>query len=233
MLDGRKILAIIPARGGSKRLPKKNILPLAGKPLIAWTIDAAIKSQAFAEVMVNTDDNEIAEISCNYGATIPFIRPGYLGEDTSTSVDVIKHTLLWYKNNGVNFTEVVLLQPTSPLRNEKDITVAIELYKLKNAASVLSVTEVDHPTNWCNTLDSSLSMKGFIKTDNRGERSQDFDKEYRLNGAIYIWNVEKFLIEGKTIIEPSFASVMVRNRSVDIDEKIDFDLAEFLLSQVR
>jgi len=228
--ENRKVLAIIPARGGSKRLPRKNILPLAGKPLIAWTIEAAINSQVFEQVIVNTDDAEIAEISESFGATIPFIRPATLASDTASSIDVIKHTLLWYQEKGIYFTDVVLLQPTSPLRNSEDIIIAINSYNQKKASTVLSVCEVDHPTQWCNSLDNSLSMNGFIKEKTGKSRSQDFDKEYRLNGAIYIWDVSKFLAQNSTVIEPSFATIMPRSRSIDIDEEIDFKIAEALLS---
>ena len=230
MNSNQRILAIIPARGGSKRLPRKNILPLAGKPLIAWTIEAAINSQMFSEVMVNTDDDEIAKVSSELGAKIPFIRPNELASDTASSNDVIKHTLLWYRDKGINFTEVVLLQPTSPLRSSDDIIAALDLYNKKNASSVLSVCEVDHPTAWCNILDESLSLKGFIKENVRKLCSQDIDKEYRLNGAIYILNVVKFLAKNSTVLEPSFAAIMPRSRSIDIDEKIDFDIAEAILT---
>lgn len=228
MTNCRKVLAIIPARGGSKRLPRKNILPLAGKPLIAWTIEAARNSQIFDEIIVNTDSQEISDIAKSFGASIPFIRPAILSSDTAGSIDVVKHTLEWYHNEGIYFNDVVLLQPTSPLRNEDDIKSAYDLYIAKRASSVLSVCEVDHPTAWCNRLDESLSMNGFIKS--QGSRSQDLEKEYRLNGAIYIWEVKQLLNQSKTIIEPSFASIMPRNRSVDIDEDIDFKIAQAIIS---
>lgn len=229
MIDKKKVLAVIPARGGSKRLPRKNILPLSGKPMIAWTIDAAIKSKLFDEIMVNTDDYEIAQISEKYGAKVPFTRPEELSGDNSSSIDVIIHTLEWYKERGVSFTEVILLQPTSPLRNEIDIKVAYEQFRAKKAASVLSVCEVDHPTSWCNTLGSSLSMHNFIKREQVGLRSQDIETEYRINGAIYIWNVAQLLNNHTAIIEPSYAFIMPRERSIDIDEKIDFEIAQVLM----
>jgi CMP-N-acetylneuraminic acid synthetase len=231
MSNDKKVLAIIPARGGSKRLPKKNILSLAGKPLIAWTIEAALQSCVFDDVIVSTDDNEIAEVSTSFGAKVPFIRPERLASDTAASVDVIKHALLWYREKGINFTEVVLLQATSPLRNSNDIKAAFDIYRHRNASSVLSVCEVDHPTHWCNTLDASLSMNSFIKESDVKSRSQDFDNEYRLNGAIYILNVEQFLARNVTILMPSFASIMPRIRSIDVDTKLDFDFADFLMDK--
>lgn len=224
----KKVLAIIPARGGSKRLPRKNVLSLAGKPLIAWTIEAAINSQIFDEIVVSTDDKEIAETSTIYGAKVPFIRPVNLACDTAKSIDVIKHTLEWFQDNNIYFTDVVLLQPTSPLRNEEDIKCAYNLYNLRGASSVISVCEVDHPSAWANRLDESLSMDNFVKKLEK--RSQGLDREYRLNGAIYIWKVEKLLEQSSTIIMPSFASIMPRSRSIDIDEEIDFKIAQAIMT---
>ncbi len=233
MRDNKKILAIIPARGGSKRLPGKNIKNLGGKPLIAWTIEAAIESNLFDEIMVNTDSKEIAKEAQKFGASTPFIRPEKLASDTASSLDMVKHTLEYYKEQGSRFTTVILLQPTSPLRTSNDIINAYQLFDKKNATSVLSVCEVDHPTSWCNTLNKSLSMKGFIKPSISKNRSQDFDSEYRLNGAIYIWNVNTFLESNDTIIEPSFASIMPRERSIDIDEEIDFIIASALIDKLK
>lgn len=228
MYKDKKILAIIPARGGSKRLPRKNILPLAGKPLIAWTIEAAKESAVFSEIMVNTDDQEIAGVANEHGANIPFFRSLELGSDTASSLDVVMDTLNWYKENGTVFDIVILLQPTSPLRNANDIIQAVDLFLEKDASSVLSVCEVDHPVQWANTLDDSLSMDNFIRDEAKGKRSQDLDVNFRLNGAIYVWNVEELLLKNENILKPAFAYVMPRNRSVDIDDDIDLKFAELI-----
>lgn len=233
MYKNKKILAVIPARGGSKRLPGKNIKDLCGKPLIAWTIDSALKSNLFDEVMVNTDDIEIAEISKGYGATVPFIRSTELATDTASSMDVVIQTVNFYLENEKNFDIVLLLQPTSPLRTSQDIINAINLYLEKNANSVLSVCEVDHPVQWSNTLNDSLSMDSFIRESIKGKRSQDLETNYRLNGAIYIWDSIQLLQCRETIISPSFAYVMNRKSSVDIDEEIDFKYAKLLLGEER
>lgn len=229
MYRDKKILAIIPARGGSKRLPGKNIKKLCGKPLIAWTIEAALKSKIFDEVMVNTDDHTIAYISKENGASIPFIRSSELATDTASSVDVILHTIKYYQGIKTDFDIVVLLQPTSPLRTYEDIVSAVNLFIDKRANSVISVCEVDHPIQWTNTLNESLSMDSFIRDEVKGKRSQDLETNYRLNGAIYIWATKSFINVSETIISPSFAYIMSKEGSVDIDEDIDFLVATKLL----
>lgn len=229
MYNNKKILAIIPARGGSKRLPGKNIKELAGKPLIAWTIEAALQSEIFDTIMVSTDDSEIARLSKLYGADVPFIRDSELSTDTSSSIDVVLDTLRFYENKNENFNIVILLQPTSPLRESNDIIGALQLFEDNKAESVISVCEVDHPVQWCNELSNSLSMDSFFKEEYKNKRSQDFSKSYRLNGAIYIWDKEHFISEKNVIIPKSFAYVMDKNSSVDIDEEIDFIIAEALL----
>lgn len=230
MYKEKTVLAIIPARGGSKRLPGKNKLDLFGKPLIAWTIDAAINSKVFDEVMVSTDDKEIAEIAIKHSASIPFMRSENLSTDTASSLDVVEDIITLYKHNNKHYDIVVLLQPTSPLRDSDDIVNALDTFVVKEANSVLSVCEVDHPLQWCNSLDETLSMESFLKVSVKNSRSQNLETYYRLNGAIYIWDVDSFLQKKESILPPSFATIMPRERSVDIDEKIDFLLAEALLN---
>lgn len=225
MIGGKKVLAIIPARGGSKRLPKKNILPLAGKPLIAWTIEAAKKSKYIDKVIVSSDDKEILNISKEYNVdTIK--RPPELSTDTSTTFDAVKHVL----ENTDYHDYTILLQPTSPLRNEKHIDEAFEVLIDKNADAVISVCEADHPPQWYNVLPEDKSMTHFLKEDIKNKRSQDLGKYYRINGAIYICNTKK-LLENKTFFlnKNIFAYVMDRYYSVDIDEYIDFKIAECLI----
>jgi len=223
-----KILAVIPARGGSKRLPRKNILPIAGKPLIAWTIESAVDSGIFDKVIVNTDDDEIATAALKYGAEIPFIRPQELALDISSSIDVLIHTIQWYKANDIEFTHVALLQPTSPLRSGIDISNAWDLIIEKGAISVISVCEVEHPIQWTYNLDASGVMSSLFKDSDK--RSQDYQKNYRLNGAIYIVNTD-FLLEHKKILtsDHSVGYLMSRVASVDIDDLLDFKFAEFII----
>ena len=226
-------LAVIPARGGSKRLPKKNILPLCGKPLIAWTIEAAINSNCFNEVVVSTDDDIIKETAIKYGASVPFVRPKEFATDTASSFDAIKHTVEFYKNEmNREFDFIVILQPTSPLRTATNIQEAILQCTNLNADSVISVCEAEHSPLWMNTLPDDKSMDRFINDNIKNLRSQDLPKYYRLNGAIYIVKAERFLKEKSVFLSKNtFAYIMNTEQSVDIDNRIDFELADLLMSK--
>jgi len=226
MAQNKTFLAIIPARGGSKRLANKNILTLKDKPLITWSIDAGLDSKYIDKVVVSSDSENILDISHKYKAeTIK--RPEYLANDTATTIDAIFHTL----DNVERYDYIILLQATSPLRNSHHIDEAIELLESKNADAIVSVCEMEHSPLWSNTLDKNLSMKGFLKDELLNIRSQDLDTYYRLNGAIYICKVDR-LIEEKTffIKDNIYAYVMDKKNSIDIDEEIDFKMAEFFLN---
>ena len=220
-MSRKKFLAIIPARGGSKRLPRKNVLDLEGKPLIAWSIEAGLQSDYIDKVVVSSDDAEILAVSEKFGAEI-VKRPDALSSDSSTTFDAIKHTI----DNVEGYEYVVLLQPTSPLRSAKQIDEAIELLEAKNADAVVSVCEMEHSPLWSNTLDNSLSMDNFLSDEVLNKRSQDLETYFRLNGAIYICKIEKLLEEKSFFLKENiFAYVMSRESSVDIDEEIDFKMA--------
>ncbi|MGX5913510.1 cytidylyltransferase domain-containing protein [Aliidiomarina sp. Khilg15.8] len=221
-------VAIIPARGGSKRLPGKNIRDLAGKPLIAWTIEAAIQSGCFDRVIVSTDDEKIAEISRQYGAEVPFMRPPELANDTATSDSVIKHVVEWLEeNSNTEVKTVALLQPTSPLRTAQHIQESYALLNEKNANAVISVGEVSTRLELCNYLPEDNSLSEFI-SDVR--RTQEMKHLYELNGAIYILT-GNMIGDIKRAYEKgahSYGYVMSEENSTDIDTEIDFKWAEFL-----
>ena len=223
----KTFLAIIPARGGSKRLPRKNILDLCGKPLISWSIEAALKSKYISKVVVSSDDEEILNISSNFGADI-IKRPYELANDTATTFDTVKHTI----DNFENYDYIVLLQPTSPLRNEKHIDEAIELLEEKQADAIVSVCEMDHSPLWSNTLPEDGNMRGFLREEILNKRSQDLEKYYRLNGAVYICKTDK-LLENKSFFlkDNIFAYIMDKKNSIDIDEEIDFEIAKVLINK--
>ena len=223
----KRVLAIIPARVGSKRIPGKNIFPVAGKPLIAWTIEAAKKSKYIDRIIVSTDDQKIKRISEEFGAEVPFIRPNHLATDEAGSVDVIKHAI---SAIGEKFTYIVLLQPTSPLRTTEDIDNAIEKLDGKTKA-VVSVCETSHSPLWCNNLPEDLSMADFLKPEITGKRSQDLPKYYRLNGALYVSETDYFYQNNNFFGKKTKAFIMPPVRSVDVDEEIDLAFAEFLLSR--
>ncbi|HDZ33955.1 MAG TPA: acylneuraminate cytidylyltransferase family protein [Pseudoalteromonas sp.] len=228
MIDNKKVLAIIPARGGSKRLPRKNILPLIGKPLIAWTIEAGLGCKYIDKVIVSSDDDEILKISQNFGADI-IKRPEKLASDTSSSFDALKHTI----ESIDRYDYIILLQATSPLRHYKHIDEAIELLIEKNANAIVSVCEMDHSPLWSNKIDKNLSMQGFLREEVLNKRSQDLEKYYRLNGAIYICEVKKLLQQESFFLKENiYAYKMDRKSSIDIDEDIDFKIASLLIPDV-
>jgi len=230
MNKNKKVLAIIPARGGSKRLPHKNILDLNGKPLIAWTIEAAKQSKFIDKLIVSTDDDKIAEISMQYGAEVPFIRPKNLASDTASSLDVVLHAIHFFKEKEVQFDYVLLLQPTSPLRTNEDIDNAFNLLNDKTKA-VVSVCETEHSPLWSNTLPADLSMKDFIKPEIRNMRSQDLPKYYRLNGAVYISDINYMIQNDGFIGDNTKAFIMPIQRSIDVDYKTDFVMCKLLMKE--
>lgn len=230
MYKGKKILALIPARGGSKGLPRKNIKPLLDKPLIAWTIKQAQESGYIDSLIVSTDSEEIASIAKRYGATVPFLRPQKLATDKARAVDVIFHAIDFVEKQGTGYDILVLLQPTSPLRIAKDIDLAIEQLFSEKAEAVVAVSEVDHHPYIMNTLPASRSMKNFIKPEIMNKNRQEFPSYYRINGAVYVAFVDYFRKNNGFIGNNTFAYVMPKERSVDIDIELDFKMCEVLLN---
>ncbi|MCX5715312.1 MAG: acylneuraminate cytidylyltransferase family protein [Candidatus Omnitrophica bacterium] len=228
MHKNKKILCLIPARDGSKGIPKKNIKPLMGKPLIAWTIGQAKKSKYIDRIIVSTDSEEIAGISRRYGAQTPFLRPEGLSRDSSTGMDVILHAIGWMEKNDKTYDLLIYLQPTSPLRTSKDIDNAIELLFLKKAQSIISVCEAEHHPYLMNILPKDKCMKGFIKKGHVNKNRQELAPFYRLNGAIFLsrWD---YIKQRKSFFgKKAFAYVMPAESSIDIDKRIDFKFAEFM-----
>ena len=226
-----KNLAIIPARSGSKGIKDKNIKVLNGKPLIAYTIEAAIKSKMFDEVMVSTDSIEYAEIAKLYGAKVPFMRNSELSNDTASSWDVVRDVLHKYKEAGKEFDTVALLQPTSPLRTGKDIIEGYKLMDDRLANSIIGVCEVDHSPLWMNTLPEDNSMGNFINTKVVGLSRQKLEKYYRINGAIYIMKTEHLNNVDNIYNDKCYALIMDKRKSIDVDDEYDFLFAEVLFSR--
>ncbi len=233
MFDGKRILAIIPARGGSKGLPGKNIRPLGEKPLICWSIEAANQSQYIDSVTVNTDSPEIADISQKVGARIPFLRPETLATDTASSHDVIIHTIDWYERHGEYYDLLLLLQPTSPLRTSRDIDQAIELFFQQETQAIVSVCLCDHHPWWTNSLPDDSNMRDFLRPEVLKTNRQGLPPHYRLNGAIYLADIDFLRSNGSFFGAKTFALKMAKEHSIDIDDIIDFQLAEVLLDSSR
>ncbi|MFT7860918.1 MAG: acylneuraminate cytidylyltransferase family protein [Sulfurimonas sp.] len=230
MYKDKKILAIIPARGGSKRLPKKNLLPLDGTPLIGWSIEEARRSKYIDTLIVSTDSTEIQEVAHAFGAQTPFLRPSELAADDTRSIDVVIHAIEFY--GAQKYDYVILLQPTSPLRDVDDIDSAIEYFFEKEATSVIGVCEVEHSPLWSNTLDETKSMDNFLDQKYNNARSQDLPVYYRINGAFYMSKVDSVLKnETFFVTHDIYAHIMSQEHSVDIDTFIDFTTAEAILKQ--
>ena len=230
MIDHGKLLALIPARGGSERLPGKNLLLLAGKPLIEWSIDASLSSRFIDKVIVSTEDPDIADSAQAAGAEVPFRRPRFLASSSASSMDVVQHALIELEKRGEAFEYVLLLQPTSPLRNSHHIDNAIELMRSKGADAVISVTETEHPIEWTMALPESLSLEGVFGSEFH-RRTQDLPVRYMINGAIYLARCH-CVKEMKTFFlrKNVFGYIMERNVSIDIDTSFDLKVAETLLS---
>ena len=225
------MIAIITARGGSKGMPRKNVLPFCGKPLIAHTIEAARGSQAIDKIIVSTDNEEIAEISREFGAEVPFVRPEELASDTASSRDVMLHTLLFLEDQGWPVESFCLLQPTSPLRIAEDIDGAFKIFQERSADSVLSVTPFEHPVQWA----VEVRERGLLvpREKLKPARRQDSTEYYRPNGAIYIFRTAFFKNSLEYSGNNSYGYIMPPERSVDIDTRLDFVVAEAIAHHLK
>lgn len=224
-----KRLAVIPARSGSKGLLNKNIRLLSGKPLMAYSIEAARDSELFDRIYVSTDSEQYKEVGEDYGASVPFLRPENLAGDTASSWDVVKHALAVFEEMGEDYEEIALLQPTSPLRSAEDIRMAHNLMEEKKAHAVIGVCPMEHSPLWSNTLPQNGSMAGFVRSEVMCSGRQALPEYYRINGAMYF--IKKACLENIEQLYENrcFAYVMPVERSVDIDTAVDFYLAEALL----
>ena len=233
MINGKSVFAIIPARGGSKGLPKKNIMPLAGKPLIAWSIEAAKRSNYIDHCIVSTDNKEIANVAKLHGCEVPFLRPKHLALDETPSIDVIIDAINFYVKKTINYNYLVLLEPTSPLRNSNDIDIALN--KLNNnrekADSIVGVSKVEstHPV-----FDVKINKDGLIEPyigkSFNVLRRQNIDELYFFEGSLYISDTEVLLNKKSFYHERTLPYIVPRWKSLEIDEMVDLIMAEALIS---
>jgi CMP-N,N'-diacetyllegionaminic acid synthase len=230
MFMDNTILGLVPARGGSKGLPGKNIKEIMGKPLIAYTIEEALKSSCIDRVVVSTEDDKIARISKDFGAEVPFKRPSAFATDEASSIDVVLHALRFLQKQGPLTDSIMLLQPTSPLRSREDIDRAIELFYKSRADTLVSVHSMAHHPFNCLAVDGDY-WNYLVKPPPNVTRRQEYKQRYYcINGAIYLSRVEFFLehrtfvVEGRTILY-----IMDPRNGIDIDDIDDFHLAENLL----
>lgn len=228
MYENKTFLAIIPARSGSKGIADKNIKELNQKPLMAYTIEACVTSGIFDEILVSTDSPKYAHIAEGYGASVPFLRPDELAADNASTNDVILHVLREMNRSGKEFDYFMLLQPTSPLRNEKHIRESAGLLFDKQADSVISICRSDSAPY----LDVQLTKTGELKTalsDGKQIRRQDQAMNYKINGAIYLISTNCFLKYRNFYKGRTFPYFMNKTESIDIDDDFQFKIAELLL----
>ena len=228
-----EVLVLIPARGGSKGLPGKNIKPLEGTPLIAHSINHAKGSKYVTRIIVSTDDQEIANVAKQYGAEIPFMRPQELATDTAIAVDTYIYTLNKLKHDEAYEPDIlIILQPTSPLRASEDIDNAIEIYKEKQADSVIGVVEYEHPLARAKKILEDGRMLPYLESEGqRLQNRQQMKKAFSPNGAVYVLN-PKLVKETKTYYTSNtFPYIMSREKAVDIDTIDDFNLAIYYLKK--
>jgi N-acylneuraminate cytidylyltransferase len=225
VIHGKSVLAIIPARGGSKGVPRKNIRDLAGKPLIAWTIAAAKASQYIDRLVLSSDDEEIIQVARAHGCEVPFVRPAELARDETPGIDPVLHALEVLPG----YDYVVLLQPTSPLRAAEDIDGCITRCAESGAPGCVSVTEPDHHPQWMYTLSGGGALQPI--TEQHGVRRQDLPQVYALNGAVYVVQTARLQEARAFLGAGTLGYVMPAHRSIDIDTEYDLALAACLLQQ--
>jgi len=224
------ILPLITARGGSKGIPRKNLTPLAGKPLLAWTIEAALHSRLFDQVYVSTDDEEIARVARAWNASVPFLRPAALAQDDSSHISVVCHALEWFASQrDWKPSYLLLLQPTSPFRTAQDIRAAVGLLETTNAESIVSVCPVNQHPYLTVQIESDGTLKHVFPSDLAYKRRQALPAIYTFNGAIYITRRE-ILLEQRTFFPArTVPYVMPPERSLEIDEPWDLHVAGLVM----
>ena len=220
-------LFVIPARGGSKGLPGKNIKDLCGKPLIVYSIDVARTFVDDEHICVSTDSNEIKEVVENYGLKVPFLRPDYLATDTATTNDVLVHAVNFFKNQNRNYKKLVLLQPTSPLRTIEDVMGAIKLYR-DDIDMVVSVMKSHAPAVLCKENEDGFVELVYNKNATGRQLLQDM---YEFNGAIYVINIQSLINKGIARFTKKIKYVMSKEHSVDIDDVYDFYQVETIIKR--
>jgi CMP-N,N'-diacetyllegionaminic acid synthase len=237
MIDGKRVLALIPARAGSKGLPGKNIRPLNGKPLLAWPIEAALNCDLVDEVVVSTDSEEFAEISRKFGARVPFLRPEHLASDHASSIMVIRHAIDCLEEMGEHFDLLVLLEPTSPLTEAEDIEAAIRKLSaaLPTAEALVGVTAMitNHPAYAVTLKDGDLIAPYQSSSFGQLPRRQDLEPIYCLDGSLYISTIEALRREEGFCHESTIAYETARHKAFEVDDLVDFICIEAISSNIE
>lgn len=234
MIDGKSIIAVIPARGGSKGLPGKNIRPLCGKPLIAWSIETALRSRYLDEILVTTDDPQIADVARSCGAAVPFLRPDELSTDVATTFAAVQHALDFYRGKDRQFDIVVLLEPTSPLREDDDIDRMLETLSRRwdRFDSIVSIGSVrEHPAIMKKI--SGDEIESFYSAGEKVARRQDLTPAYFPYGVAYIVKTPSMLAEQTFYTERCTYHIIGRDQTYEIDDVYDFLCVEAVMRHKR
>ena len=226
MINDKKVLAIIPARGGSKEVPRKNIREVGGKPLIAWTIEEAKKSKYIDRLILSSEDEEIIKVAKAWGCEVPFVRPMELAQHDTPGIEPVLHAI---ETLPEKYDYVVMLQPTSPLRKAGDIDGCIEHCIQNEAPACVSVTEPNKNPYWMFTIDKKGQLNSFITAERLIARRQDLPKVYALNGAVYVAHIEWLLKNKSFVSNKTMSYIMPAKRSLDIDTEFDVELLQYLL----
>jgi len=229
MYMAKKVLCVIPARSGSKGLPGKNIKELMGKPLLAYSIEHAKASKYIDRIVVSTDGLEIAGVALRHGAEVPFLRPNELAGDQSSTIDALLHAVEEVEGSGYGFDYLVLLHVTTPLRSAEDVDACIELLAGTNAESVFSVTEA-HRNPYFNMVEVSDGRVSLVKPGNFVSR-QTAPRVFDMNSSIYVWKKDALKEKKAVILDKTAIYMMPRERSIDIDDGLDFRIAEMILKE--
>jgi CMP-N,N'-diacetyllegionaminic acid synthase len=231
MALNRETLAVIPARGGSKRVPRKNIQPVGGRPLIAWTIEAARSAPGITRIVVSTDSVEIADVSKHYGAEVPMLRPSSLARDETPGIEPVVHALEWLDQHDHYRPDcVVLLQPTSPLRTAADVEGALALMWHRASGAVVSVCPASHPSSWLKRVGDDGRLLD-VDGDAAGPPADDdVPPVYVLNGSLYVVRYATLMARRSFYDEHTYAYVMPIERSLDVDSPWDLHVADLVLT---
>ena len=225
-------LAVITARGGSKGIPQKNLITILGKPLIAYTIEAALQAKTLTRIIVSTDDKTIAQVSEQYGAEVPFSRPQHLASDTATSISALQHAVTYLANEEDYTTDIVVcLQPTSPLRSAEDIDQAVNLCLNSGADSVVSLCQAKYHPFWMKKIVDGRVFPLINEDEQNYTRRQDLPPVYQLNGALYVTRTKVLLEENRILGEYTMPYIMPQERSIDIDTQTDLRTVESILQR--
>lgn len=225
-------VAIIPARGGSKRIPKKNIKLFHGKPMIAWSIEAAVKSQCFDKIIVSTDDNEISEIAKKYGAEVPFVRPQELSDDHTGTAAVVRHTIEWLQQNNLNPTHVCCIYATAPFVQAQTLQQAQQQLEQQNCSYVFSATSYAFPIQRAIKLTKEGRAEMFYP-EHESTRSQDLEEAYHDAGQFYWGKTQAWLNQKPIFNHDSSPFILSRHRVQDIDTQEDWERAELMFKALE